>query len=42
MRGGVPGRLSRVGVPAWKVGAGEVNNLPMLEKLRGTGKPGKA
>lgn len=31
--------LSRVGVPAWKVGAGEVNNLPMLEKLRGTGKP---
>lgn len=31
--------LSRIGVPAWKVGAGEVNNLPMLEKLRATGKP---
>ena len=31
--------LGRVGVPAWKVGAGEVNNLPLLEKLRGTGKP---
>jgi len=31
--------LTRVGVPAWKVGAGEVNNLPMLEKLRATGKP---
>jgi N-acetylneuraminate synthase len=31
--------LTQVGVPAWKVGAGEVNNLPMLEKLRATGKP---
>lgn len=31
--------LERVGVPAWKVGAGEVNNLPMLERLRATGKP---
>lgn len=31
--------LTRVGVPAWKVGAGEVNNLPMLETLKATGKP---
>ncbi len=31
--------LERVGVPAWKVGAGEVSNLPMLERLAATGKP---
>jgi N,N'-diacetyllegionaminate synthase len=31
--------LERVGVPAWKVGAGEVTNLPMLEKMARTGKP---
>jgi N-acetylneuraminate synthase len=31
--------LERVGVPAWKVGAGEVTNLPMLERLRASGKP---
>lgn len=31
--------LERVGVPAWKVGAGEINNHPMLEKLAKTGKP---
>src|SRR5690242_6804505 len=31
--------LARVGVPAWKVGAGEVSNLPMLERLAATGKP---
>jgi N-acetylneuraminate synthase len=28
-----------VGVPAWKVGAGEVSNLPMLERMARTGKP---
>ncbi|MBX7100247.1 MAG: N-acetylneuraminate synthase family protein [Myxococcaceae bacterium] len=31
--------LGRVGVPAWKVGAGEVSNLPMLQALRKTGLP---
>ncbi len=31
--------LERVGVPAWKVGAGEVTNLPMLERMALTGKP---
>jgi N,N'-diacetyllegionaminate synthase len=31
--------LERVGVPAWKVGAGEVTNLPMIEHLARTGKP---
>ena len=31
--------LERVGVPAWKVGAGEVTNLPMLERMAITGKP---
>ncbi len=31
--------LERVGVPAWKVGAGEVTNLPMLELMAATGKP---
>ena len=31
--------LERVGVPAWKVGAGEITNLPMLEAMARTGKP---
>lgn len=31
--------LERTGVPAWKVGAGEITNLPMLELLARTGKP---
>jgi N,N'-diacetyllegionaminate synthase len=31
--------LERVGVPAWKVGAGELTNLPMLERIAQTGKP---
>lgn len=31
--------LERIGVPAWKVGAGEVNTVPMLEKMAATGKP---
>jgi N,N'-diacetyllegionaminate synthase len=31
--------LSRAGVPAWKVGSGEVTNLPFLSRLAATGKP---
>jgi N-acetylneuraminate synthase len=31
--------LDSIGVPAWKVGAGEVTNLPMLERMARTGKP---
>jgi N-acetylneuraminate synthase len=31
--------LERIGVAAWKVGAGEVSNLPMLERMARTGKP---
>jgi N,N'-diacetyllegionaminate synthase len=31
--------LDRIGVPAWKVGAGEVMNLPMLERMAQTSKP---
>lgn len=31
--------LERVGVPVWKVGAGEITNHPMLEKIAKTGKP---
>jgi N-acetylneuraminate synthase len=31
--------LDAIGVPAWKVGAGEVTNLPMLERMAHTGKP---
>ena len=31
--------LKRVGVAAWKVGAGEVTNLPMIERMAQTGKP---
>jgi len=30
--------LERVGVPAWKVGAGETSNLPLLEMMARTGK----
>lgn len=31
--------LERIGVPAWKVGAGEVSNAPLLDRLGATGKP---
>jgi len=31
--------LERVGVPAWKVGSGEVSNLPLLAQMARTGKP---
>ena len=31
--------LNRIGVPAWKVGAGETTNLPMIERMARTGKP---
>jgi len=31
--------LDRIGIPAWKVGSGEVTNLPMLERIAQTGKP---
>jgi N,N'-diacetyllegionaminate synthase len=31
--------LDAIGVPAWKVGAGEITNLPMLERMARTGKP---
>jgi N-acetylneuraminate synthase len=31
--------LERVGAPAWKVGAGEVSNLPLIERMARTGKP---
>jgi N,N'-diacetyllegionaminate synthase len=31
--------LESIGVPAWKVGAGEVTNLPLLERMARTGKP---
>lgn len=31
--------LERIGVPAWKVGAGETSNIPLLEKMASTGKP---
>jgi N,N'-diacetyllegionaminate synthase len=31
--------LDRLGVAAWKVGAGEVSNLPMLERIAATKKP---
>jgi N-acetylneuraminate synthase len=31
--------LERIGVPAWKVGAGETTNLPMIGRMAGTGKP---
>lgn len=31
--------LGRVGVAAWKVASGEVNNTPMFERMAGTGLP---
>jgi N,N'-diacetyllegionaminate synthase len=31
--------LERLGVPAWKVAAGEITNLPMLERMAQSGKP---
>ena len=31
--------LEKIGVPAWKVGAGEITNLPMIERMARTGKP---
>ncbi|MFT3837823.1 MAG: N-acetylneuraminate synthase family protein [Myxococcaceae bacterium] len=31
--------LEKIGVPAWKVGAGELTNLPMLSLMEKTGKP---
>lgn len=31
--------LQKVGMPAWKVGSGEVNNLPMLRRMASTGDP---
>lgn len=31
--------LEALGVPAWKVASGEVGNLPLLERMVGTGKP---
>lgn len=31
--------LSRVGVAAWKVASGEVNNTPLFEQMRATGLP---
>ncbi|MGD9722084.1 MAG: N-acetylneuraminate synthase family protein [Pirellulales bacterium] len=31
--------LDRLHVPAWKVGSGEVTNLPMLERMASTGRP---
>jgi N,N'-diacetyllegionaminate synthase len=31
--------LERIGVPAWKVGSGEVNNLPFIDRLGKTGLP---
>lgn len=31
--------LERIGVPAWKVGAGEVTNLPLLERIARSGQP---
>lgn len=31
--------LKRVGVYAWKVGSGEITNIPMLKAMMGTGRP---
>ncbi|MEX2113439.1 MAG: N-acetylneuraminate synthase family protein [Pirellulales bacterium] len=31
--------LERLDMPAWKVGSGEVTNLPMLERMAATGRP---
>ena len=31
--------LEKLDVPAWKVGSGEINNLPMIERMAATRKP---
>lgn len=31
--------LTRIGVAAWKIASGEVNNIPMLERIEATGLP---
>jgi len=31
--------LEKLDIPAWKVGSGEVNNLPLVERMAKTGKP---
>ena len=31
--------LERIGVQMWKVGSGDVNNIPMIERMAETGKP---
>jgi N,N'-diacetyllegionaminate synthase len=31
--------LTRVGVAAWKIASGEINNIPMFDKMAGTGLP---
>ncbi len=31
--------LERVGMPAWKLGSGEISNLPMIRQMAATGKP---
>jgi N,N'-diacetyllegionaminate synthase len=31
--------LERLGMAAWKVGSGEVNNLPLLDRMASTGQP---
>ena len=31
--------LERIGMPAWKIGAGEITNLPMIDRMARTGKP---
>jgi N-acetylneuraminate synthase len=31
--------LGQIGVPAWKVGSGDVNNLPLIERMAKTSKP---
>jgi N-acetylneuraminate synthase len=31
--------LQRIGVPAWKIGAGELTNVPLLEAIAATGLP---
>ena len=31
--------LEKLDMPAWKIGSGEINNLPLLERIAETGKP---